>query len=244
MRTVTTRSGWLGGGSVVHLFVCLPVLLAVAGGCGGASGGAGEADGLDRRDDAAASRAAEEQGGLLERVLRREPEQVTVPAGTLLAVRFDRTLSSHGSEVGQAFTATVQQEVAVSGKLAIPAGTNVLGTVSEASRPRKVGGRARLGLAFHSLALPSGETLPMAASFSTSGKSEAPKDAAIIAGGTIGGALLGEAVDEGDGGVLGAVIGGLAGTTAAIKTKGKPVEIPAGSTMTLELSAPLRVTLS
>ena len=40
---------------------------------------------------------------------------------------------------------------------------------------------------------------------------------------------------------IGAIIGGVAGTVAAKKTKGKPVEVPAGTMLTLTLTQPLTV---
>ena len=81
----------------------------------------------------------------------------------------------------------------------------------------------------------------MTAVFSDKGKSQTGKDAAIIGGATLGGAILGNAVDPGEGTKIGAIVGGVAGAIAAKKTKGKPVEVPAGTVMTLELSQPVTI---
>ncbi len=190
------------------------------------------------QDEARAS-----EPSLLQRIFRREPERRTVPAGTVVAVRFLDSLSSHTTSPGAAFRAEVTQDVSVDGRTAIPQGAAVLGTVSDAHPAQKIGGRAILSLDFHTLELPSGDSYPIAAAFSRRGKSEAPKDAAIIGGGTLGGALLGEAVHEGEGGVIGAVVGGLAGALGAKKTQGKPLEVAAGTVMSIELSQPVEVTL-
>lgn len=184
-----------------------------------------------------------EKRGFLSKVFRSEPERVTVPAGTVVVVRFEDTLSSHTSQADQGFRVSVVQEVSVEGRLAIPSGSVVLGAVTEARGPKKVGGRARLSLDFHTLELPSGVSLPIQAAFAQTGKSETPKDAAIIGGSTLGGAILGEAVDEGEGTIVGAIVGGLAGTAAAIKTRGKPVEVPEGTVMSLELTGPVTIEL-
>ena len=41
--------------------------------------------------------------------------------------------------------------------------------------------------------------------------------------------------------MIGAVVGGLGGAYAAKKTKAKPVEVPAGTIVDLELTAPMTV---
>jgi hypothetical protein len=170
-----------------------------------------------------------------------EPVLLTVPAGTLVVVEFQESLSSHTSQVGQEFRTRITQAVAAQGGIAIPAGSTLLGEVTEAEPAQKVGGRARLSLDFHSLYLPSGQTYPVTAVFSDKGKSQTGKDAAIIGGATLGGAILGNAVDPGEGTKIGAIVGGVAGAIAAKKTKGKPVEVPAGTVMTLELSQPVTI---
>ena len=56
----------------------------------------------------------------------------TVPAGTTLVVRTTDAISSH-DRVGKTFTAQLDQDVVVQGKVALPAGTKVFGRV-ETSR--------------------------------------------------------------------------------------------------------------
>lgn len=194
--------------------------------------------------DGSTAAQAPSQGSILDRFFGSEPQTGTVPAGTLIPVRFETTLSSHESRVGESFTARVTQEVSVGGQVLVPSGSIVHGHVTEASAPEKVGGRARLSLSFDRLELPSGYSAPVAAVFSQSGKSENLKDGAIIAGSTLGGVLLGEAVHKGEGGVIGGIVGGLAGAFGATKTKGKPVVLPSGALMTLELSEPVEVEIA
>lgn len=172
------------------------------------------------------------------------PALVRVPSGTRLSVELGSTLSSHTSQVGQSFQASLTQDVAAEGRVALRKGTTVLGKVTEASPAKKIGGRARLSLEFHTLKLADGQRLPLQAVFAEVGKSQRAKDAAIIGGSTIGGAILGEAIDEGEGTKIGAVVGGLAGAAIAKKTQGKPVELPAGTVLTLELTQPVTVEVS
>ena len=204
--------------------------------------GTADSEGTQTATAGEQSAGAEAEPSFFQRVFRAAPEPVTVPAGTLVPVRFLDTLSSHGSVVGQAFQAEVVQDVAVDGRTVIPAGARILGTVTEA-QPPKIGGRARLSLDFNTLDI-DGRSYPITAAFAQRGRSETPKDAAIIGGSTLGGAILGEAVDEGEGTVVGAVVGGIAGAFGAKKTKGKPVVVSAGSTMSLQLASPVTVEVS
>lgn len=170
-------------------------------------------------------------------------EEMTVPSGTLVTVRFLDTLSSHASQPGDRFTTEVAGDVTLDGTIVVPAGSRIHGHVTEAA-PAKIGGRSRLSLDFDELELPSGEATALDAEFSQRGKSEKLKDAAIIAGGTLGGVILGEAVDEGEGGVIGGIVGGVAGALGAKETKGKPVVLPSGTELTLQLTAPVKVEVS
>ncbi len=169
---------------------------------------------------------------------------VTLPAQTVLLVEMASGLSSHTSQPGQAFRATVAQEVSRNGLLAVPVGSIVYGKITEAHPADKIGGRAKLALLFHTLELPGGEPLAIAANFDLAGKSQRTKDAAMIGGGVVGGAIIGDQIDDGTGTAIGAIIGGVAGTVAAKKTKGKPVEVPAGTMLTLTLTQPLTVQVS
>lgn len=173
-----------------------------------------------------------------DRLLGDRTREVTVPSGTTVMLRWSETVSSRASAPGDVFRTTVDEDVTIGDALAIPSGSVIVGRVTEAHQP-KVGGRARLALEFTAVELPSGESAPIDAVFSASGKKQGLKDAGIIAGSTVGGAILGEAVDEGEGGVVGGILGGIGGAVAASRNKARPVEIPAGTVMAIELVRPV-----
>ncbi len=211
-------------------------------GCGGNvtaddRGQASATERVERRDDG--GRSGEERESFFDRLLGDRTRQVTVPSGTTVMLRWSETLSSRANSVGDDFRTTVDQDVRIGDDIAIPAGSVVIGRVTEAHQPQKVGGRARLSLEFTSIELPSDQSAPIDAVFAASGKSQNLKDAGIIAGSTVGGAILGEAVHEGEGGVLGGILGGVGGAIAASRNKAKPVEIPAGTVMAIELVRPV-----
>lgn len=176
---------------------------------------------------------------------RRETVALTVPAGTLLEIEFLDTVGSAESASGDDFRARVSRDVVVDGLVAVPAGSQILGTVVEAVPLKKVGGKARLALDFRRLELPSGESVALAASFAEMGKSETKRDAATIGGAAAGGAVLGRILagdkDKKKGTVLGAIIGAAAGTAIASRTEGEEVTIPRGTVLELRLDEWVRV---
>ncbi len=231
------RSGRRRPARAVPTLLLMPILLAGAlSACSGDDDQAEEATAAGEQvADYGAGR------GLLARLFRREPETVTVPAGTVVAVRLLDTASSHASVPGEAIRAAVVSDVTADGELAIPAGSTAIGRVIDAHVPR-IGGRARLRVDFVSLELPSGESVPVTGSASALGKSEAGKDAAAIAGGAVAGAILGHQVDDDDEGkVVGGLVGGGVGSAIAQRTKGRPVVFPAGTVVDLRLDVPVTV---
>lgn len=172
---------------------------------------------------------------------------VSLPVGTSLDVELLDTVSSATSQAGDTFRSRLTAAARdAEGRLVLPAGTEVLGMVTEAVPLKKVGGKAMLGLRFTDVVLPDGETAPLTASLLEQGKSETGRDAATIGGAAAGGAILGRILDRGDkkrGTVLGAILGAAAGTAIASKTEGEEVEMPAGSVLRLWLDERLRLTV-
>lgn len=170
---------------------------------------------------------------------------ITVPVGTPLEVEFLDSVSSETALPGDRFRARVFRDVVVDGRVAIPAGSGIEGTVTEAVPLKEIGGQARLGLTFDRLELPSGERVTLHARFAGEGRSETAKDAAAIGGGAAGGAILGRILagkgDKRKGTVLGAIVGAAVGTAIAAKTPGEEVTIPEGTVLELRLTEWVRV---
>lgn len=175
----------------------------------------------------------------------REPVEVVVPAGTTLDIEFERPIASNTVAAGSVFGTRLTNDVLVGDVVAIPAGTEVHGTVTEAVPAKKIGGQARLTLAFDHLKLAAGATVPIAATFAFAAKSQTGKDAATIGGAAAGGAVLGNVLDRRNrtkGTVLGAILGGAIGTAIAANTPGEEVVIAAGSILKIRLTDQVRVT--
>jgi type IV secretory pathway VirB10-like protein len=167
----------------------------------------------------------------------------TLAAGTKLDVRFDRSLSSATSTVGEIFRARVNEDLYDGDRIAIPAGSEVVGEVTQAGPSKKIGGKSVLGLRFTDIVLPSGETVPLKASFQREGASKSGRDAATVGGATAGGAILGRILSKGGGRgtVLGAIIGAAAGAAIASRNPGEEVTIPEGSVLGIVLDRPVEI---
>ena len=74
--------------------------------------------------------------------------EVTVPAGTTLALALDHELASDVSEVEDAVRAQITRQVMADEMLAIPEGSMVVGTVTTVEASRKMQGRAKLAFRF------------------------------------------------------------------------------------------------
>jgi hypothetical protein len=175
-----------------------------------------------------------------------EPVTVVIPAGTVLDVAFIDSVSSVESQPGDPVRVRVVSDIIQNDIAAIPAGSVVSGTVTEAKSLKKIGGRALVGVEFTTLELTSGRTAAIHTTFSERGKSETKKDAATIGGATAGGALLGRIIKDDDkskGTLIGAVVGAAAGTAIAAKTEGEEVLITSGTRVNLELLEQATVTI-
>lgn len=164
---------------------------------------------------------------------------VSVPDGTEIAVRLEEPLSSKTARREDRVEATVADSVRVDGRLAIPAGTEVRGTIREvepAERPARGG---KLEIAFETLVMDDGSRVDLRSRIVDVKEDWKNEDTGKRAGlGAILGGVLGGLVKGKEGLIIGAVLGG---TGAVVASKGDEVELPAGTVLTLELERPLVV---
>lgn len=167
--------------------------------------------------------------------------EVTLPAGTALRLQLRSAVASDSSRVEDAVRAELHQAVSVDGATVLPAGTQVVGTVTDVERSGRVKGRARVAYRFNSLTV-GGERYDIATA-PLSHRAEATKgeDATKIAIGAGAGAAIGALLGGGDGAAKGAVVGGAGGTGVVLATRGEEVRLGSGATVTTRLTAPLTV---
>src|SRR5262245_1297151 len=120
--------------------------------------------------------------------------RMIVPAGTELPIEMETTVSTDSSREGDRVTATLTKPVALRG-FTLDQGAEVRGQVVTVVPAKRVKGRARLVLAFDSV-MENGEKLSIDTEpLDFSAKSTSGKDKKIIAGGAIGGLIVGALKD-------------------------------------------------
>jgi hypothetical protein len=169
------------------------------------------------------------------------PQPVTLPEGTVLTVRLGETVSSKTNNAGDRFTATVAEPVEVGGKLLIPKGSAVTGTVAEAKSLGKIKGAASLRLVLNSVTVKDKkygiETSAVARSIKGKGK----RTAEFGGGGAGLGAVVGGIAGGGKGAAIGALLGGGAGVAGGAFTGNKEIVLPAETMLSFKLLKPLEV---
>ena len=169
----------------------------------------------------------------------RTPEQITVPYGTVLAVRLTETLSSGLNQPGDTFLASLVSPIVVGDRVVIPAGAGVKGKIVDARNARRFSGRATLVIEVTQLAY-NGRTYELHSSqYSQQGASRNTYAAAAITGGAGVGAIIGTVIGKGKGAAIGAVLGAAAGTGVQGVTKRAPAQLSAESTLSFRLETPL-----
>lgn len=187
----------------------------------------------------------DEGGNAITRLLDRKPEyrELTLPAGTTLTVELTSAVASDTSRVEDPVRGTLRNAVRVDGFQALPVGTAVLGHVTSAVPAAKVKGLASIAFRFNTIDLPGDGARESirTATYSRVARATKRKDATKIGAGAGAGAVIGGILGGGSGAAKGAAIGGGAGTAVVLSTKGDEVGIPAGTPVTIKLTAPLTV---
>ena len=155
--------------------------------------------------------------------------EVIVPAGTALPLELMTAVSSETAAVETPVRARLKQAVVVDGYTALPAGAVFMGQVTDVERPGRVRGRARLAFRFAEVELDGAREELRTNPLVFEGEATKGEDATKIGAGAVGGAIIGGIIGGGDGAAKGAAIGGAAGTGVVLATKGRDVELTAGT---------------
>jgi hypothetical protein len=185
------------------------------------------------------------------------PNTVTVPAGTKLALELKHAISTKGTQDGAAVYAETTFPFALNDRILIPAGTYVQGRISHIERGGRIKGRAEVQMHFTTLIYPNGYTVVLPGSLDnapgvdkTSMKdkegtlqqdSQAGDEATKIGTSAAGGAVVGGLSRGATGGIIGAGAGGAIGTVVALLGRNRDVNMPAKTTfeMVIQRDVPL-----
>ncbi len=190
------------------------------------------------------------------------PSDFTVAPGTRIPLTLINSISSkHSAEGDRVYMQTVFP-VVVAGRIVIPPGSYVEGTVTHLKRPGRVKGKGELFLRFDSLTLPNGVVRDFRARLSAvdaradekvqkdegmiKGDSNKGGDLKTIGEATAAGASIGviagsAAKAAGMGAAAGASAGAVAGLLGVLLSRGPDATLAQGTTIEMVLDRPIRL---
>jgi hypothetical protein len=175
--------------------------------------------------------------------LARIHRAVTIPAGTLLRVRVDRSFGSDISRIEDHVPATLVQPLVVDGMTVVPEGSALSGYVSEAVRPGRVKGRGRVAVRFTELRVAGDDESYRirTQAWRAVARATKKKDALTIGVPAAGGAIVGGLLGGKKGAGIGALAGGGGGTAVVLSTRGRDVRVGRGAMLHVRLAQPLTI---
>jgi hypothetical protein len=202
---------------------------------------------FDRAARGETTRASQSHGrGRGKKARKSAPEyrEVLLPANTPLSLELRSRLASDTSQIEDTVGARLRTGVLVQGETVLPAGTEVVGYVTDVERSGRVKGRARVALRFTVIRHNGDEYEVRTREIERLANSTKATDAATVGIGTGAGAAVGAILGGGSGAATGAAIGAAAGTGTVLATKGDDVRLELGERLETQLTAPLRVLIN
>ncbi len=171
-------------------------------------------------------------------------KQITIPAGTVLAVRMTDALDTKTAQPNDVFHGSLANDLHSQGVVALPLGTPILGRVVDAKGAAHFKGSSLLSIELTQLTAHGQKVTLVTDSYSKEGKARG-KDTAVKTGaGAAVGALIGALAGGGKGAAIGAAAGGGTGAGINAVTRGEEVQIPSESIVDFKLQSPITVTVT
>lgn len=200
------------------------------------------------------------QGSVIQSDVRQDPrvnydDVKAVEKGVDLEMTVTSPLTSISATEGDEFFAKISRDYEVDGKVVIPRGTLCHGIVSQTKGPRWAGRNAYITTRFDYLITPDGREIPIEGQFSNKDKplAAAAKVVGRSTGYTAVGGVLGAVMVLKYGGIAavaasngyalagGAALGGVAGLTSSLISKGHASMIQPGADLKIRLQEPLKL---
>jgi len=176
--------------------------------------------------------------------VEREPQfdEVEVEADSVLGIQIDSTVHSETARIEDPVEAHVSRDLRVGSLVAIPAGSRVLGVVTQIERGGKMKSKARLAIRFHTLVLADGtRTTIQSEPVFREGEGPGQEAAGKVGAAAAGGALLGAILGGKRGAIIGGSVGAAGGTAAVMAGDRNAAILKAGTSVTIRLLRPVTV---
>jgi len=171
-------------------------------------------------------------------------DEVILPAASVIGLQMESSLSSERAHLEDRVEARVTRDVLAAGRVAIPAGSRVLGSVTLVDKGGKVKEQARLGVRFHTLILADGSEVALnTEQIMRNGESPAGSSAKKIGGAAVGGAILGAILGGGKGAAIGAGAGAAGGSAAVMAGDRNAATLRQGEIINARMTSPATITV-
>jgi hypothetical protein len=190
-------------------------------------------------------RQAETITELRQQIDQLKPREVTLPVGTVIAVRSSRELSTASLSDGSTFDALLDHDLKSGNTVVASSGARVTGFVVESDRGGRVKGTASLTVGVRSIVGVNSSVIAVTTDSHTASADNTKKRDAIRTGVATGvGAIIGGIAGGGSGAAIGAGAGAAAGVGTNVATRGEAAVIPAEELMEFRLTAPVTVVMT
>ena len=171
-------------------------------------------------------------------------EELILPAASVIGLQVETAMSTERARVEDRVDARVSRDVMAGGRVAIPAGARVIGSVTTVDRGGKIKEQARLGIRFHTLVLADGSEVPLHTDpVYRLGEPPSSSSSKKIGGAAVGGAILGAILGGGKGAAAGGAIGAGAGTAAVMAGDRSAATLRQGELLNVKLAGPATITV-
>jgi hypothetical protein len=168
-----------------------------------------------------------------------ELREVIIPAGMTMTVALETPVSSDQSRVEDAVRGKVTKAIVVDGRIAVPAGSEVIGSVLEARRSGRVEGLASISFRFDRLRVGDATYTVRTERIVRQARATKGEDATKVGVGAAAGAVVGAIAGGKQGAAVGAAVGAGAGTGVVVATRGEEVHLGPGAVLTTRIDAPI-----
>jgi hypothetical protein len=169
-------------------------------------------------------------------------DEVIIGRHSVIGIRLESPVSSDSARVEDRVAGRVTRDVIVDGRVAIPAGSRVAGVVTMVERGGRFRERARVGIRFTSVTVADDMHIPIETeTIFRRGDPPGGEATSKVGSGAVLGAIIGAVLGGRRGAAIGAGAGAAGGTAVVMASDANPATIPAGTTLTVRLSAPATV---
>jgi len=175
---------------------------------------------------------------------RVNERKVSLPAGTMLAVRLTDHVSSDKSQAGDRFEGTLDTPVVASRKVVADKGSSVVGRVVRIRKAGRMTAPSELVLELVELVCATERVAIQTDPIERSGETSSRTGDAVAIGSTAAlGTALGAIFGGGRGAAIGAAAGGAVGAGGTLGAKGKPTAVKSEAVLMFRLRSPATVTV-